>query len=470
MKKILFVSSEVTPYAKTGGLADVAGSLSKELLKMGYDISIIMPKYKEIKEEMQYIMDYPIYMQGRKENCIIRKHEQSVENKKLITYFVDNITYFDRDGMYCHPDEAERFAFFDKAVTEFIKRYNPDIIHLNDWQTAPIALLVREKLLNKNVKIIYTIHNLEYNGRFNKGNLYHFDLDDSYFTTEKLEFYGDLSFTKAGILYSDIVTTVSKTYAKEIQTPKYSFGYDGLLRKKAQQGKLIGIINGIDYEEFNPETDKELYKNYNVKTIELKKENKKAIQKELGLPKKDVPMFSVISRVVQHKGFDIMIESMNQLLVDKDIQLVVLGIGEEHYINRLEYLKEKYPNKISINNIFDSKLAKRIYASSDMFLMPSLFEPCGLSQLISFRYGTVPIARSTGGLQDTVVGYIGNKKNGNGFSIWGNKVFDLTSVIERALEVYQNEEEWKKLSKKVMKLDYSWKNSAKEYAKMYEQK
>ena len=286
MKKILFVSSEVSPYAKSGGLADVAGSLPKELLKLGYDISIIMPRYREIDAPMQYVIDYPIYMQGRKENCIIRKHEQDVENKKLITYFVDNITYFDRDGMYCHPDEAERFAFFDKAVTEFTKTFKPDIIHLNDWQTGPIALLVREKLGDKKAKIIYTTHNLEYNGRFNRGNLYHLDLDDSYFTKDKLEFYGDLSFTKAGIIYSDLVTTVSKTYANEIQTPKYSFGYDGLLRQKAQQGKLIGIVNGIDYNEFNPEKDEVLFKNYNADTIELKKENKKALQKELRITKK----------------------------------------------------------------------------------------------------------------------------------------------------------------------------------------
>ena len=468
MKRILFVSPEVAPYAKSGGLADVAGSLPKELLKMGFDISIIMPRYREIEVDMEYVIDYPIYMQGRKENSIIRKHEQKVDNKKLTTYFIDNITYFDRDGMYCHPDEAERFAFFDKAVAEFVKIFNPDIIHLNDWQTGPIALLVREKLQNKKVKIIYTTHNLEYNGRFNKENLYHLDLDDSYFTPDRLEFYGDLSFTKAGIIYSDLVTTVSKTYAEEIQTPKYSFGYDGLLRQKADQGKLIGIVNGIDYNEFNPEKDKELFKNYTADTIELKKENKKALQKELGLPKKDVPMISVISRVVQHKGFDILVEGMNQILEKKNIQLVVLGVGEEHYINRLEYLKEKYPEKVSINNVFDSSLAKRIYASSDMFLMPSMFEPCGLSQLISFRYGTVPIARSTGGLRDTIIGYAGNKEDGNGFTFWGNKVNDLITVTEKALETYKNKEEWKTLSKRIMKMDYSWKTSAKEYAKLYE--
>lgn len=468
MKKILFVSSEVSPYAKSGGLADVAGSLPKELLKLGYNIEVIMPKYREINCSMEYVTDYQINMQGKKENCIIRKNIQNINGKNFTTYFVDNITYFDRDGMYCHPDEAERYAFFDKAVTEFIKIKNPDIIHLNDWQSGPIALLVREKLKNTKVKIIYTIHNLEYNGRFNHGNLYHFDLDDSYFTIDKFEFYGDISFTKAGIVYSDLVTTVSKTYSEEIQTEKYGFGYQGLLKKKCEDGKLIGIVNGIDYDEFNPEKDKVLFKNYNANTINLKSENKYALQKELNLPVKQVPILAVVSRVVQHKGFDILIEGMNVLLEDNDIQFVVLGMGEEHYINRLQYLKEKYPNKVSVNNIFDGNLAKRIYAGSDIFLMPSLFEPCGLSQLISFRYGTVPIARSTGGLKDTITGYLGDKENGNGFTFWGKKVYDLVEVTKKALEVYKNKEEWEVLSKKIMNEDFSWKNSAKEYAKIYE--
>ena len=470
MKKVLFVASEVSPYAKSGGLGDVMGSLPKELIKMGYDISVIMPKYREIEveNEMTYVTDYPIYMQGKKENCIIRAHNQDVgDGKKLTTYFVDNITYFDRDGMYCHSDEAERFAFFDKAVVEFIKRTNPEIIHLNDWQTGPIALLLREKVRENKSKIIYTIHNLEYNGRFNRGNLYHFDLDDSYFTPGKFEFYGDLSFTKAGINYSDFVTTVSKTYAGEIQTRQNGFGYEGMLIQKALAGRLIGIVNGIDYEEYNPETNEELAEKYNAESIEKKIKNKKALQEELGLPVKDVPLISVISRVVYHKGFDILVEGMNEILA-KDVQFVALGVGEQHYINRLKYLKEKYPDKVSVNDFFDTDLAKRIYAASDMFLMPSMFEPCGLSQMISFRYGTIPIVRSTGGLRDTVTGYLSNKETGNGFTFWGNQVEDFVEVTEKALETYKNRDEWKMLAKRAMKQDFSWANSAKEYAKLYD--
>ncbi len=467
MKKILFAASEVAPYAKSGGLGDVIGSLPKELIKLGYDVKVIMPKYKEIDVNMDYVMDYPIYMQGRKENCIIRCHNQEIEGKILTTYFVDNLHYFDRDGMYCHPDEAERYAFFDKAVTEFALRTNPDILHLNDWQTGPIAFLMREKAGNTNTRIIYTIHNLEYNGRFNRGNLYHFDLDDSYFVPSKFEFYGDFSFTKPGIIYSDIVTTVSKSYAGEIQTAQYGFGYEGLLREKALQGKLTGIVNGIDYVEYNPMENKEIISNFDADNLEGKIKCKKDLQEDLGLPLKDVPILSVISRVVHHKGFDILVESMNELL-EKDIQFVVLGVGEEHYINRLEYLKDKYPDKVSVNNFFDAELAKKIYAGSDIFMMPSLFEPCGLSQMMSLRFGTIPIVRSTGGLRDTVVGYLSNKEHGNGFTFWGNQVEDLVEVTNKALEIYNNKEEWNVLVKRAMKQDFSWANSAKEYIKLYE--
>lgn len=464
--KILFVASEVVPYAKSGGLADVAGSLPKELLKLGHDISIVMPKYKEIEEELEYVLDFPVQMHNRMENCIVKKHARKVGEQELITYFIDNAYYFDRDGIYCHPDEAERFAFFDKAVAKLVEILNPQILHLNDWQTGPIATLVKEKMNRKDIKIIFTIHNLEYDGRFNRGNIYHLGFTDAEFVPEKFEFYGNFSFMKCGIMYSDIVSTVSKTYAEEIQTERFGFGYEGLLRYKNQQGKLVGITNGIDYEEYNPEKDKELVKNYNVKTIKNKLANKKALQKELDLPAKNVPMFAIITRMVQHKGIDILIESLNKIL-KRDVQLVMLGLGEEHYINRFEYLKEKYPEKVSVNQEFNPELAKRIYASSDMFLMPSVFEPCGLSQLISFRYGTIPITRSTGGLKDTVIGYLGNKELGNGFTFWRNRPEDFTEVIEKALEVYSDEKTWNEIKNRAMNADHSWTKSAKEYEELY---
>lgn len=465
--KIVFVSAEVSPYSKSGGLADVAGTLPKEFVKMGHEVVVITPKYKSIKQPMEYVEDFNIQMNDRKFDAIIRKHEQSVEDKKLTTYFVDNAYYFNRDGMYCHPDEAERFAFFDKAVCKIVDEIKPDILHLNDWQTGPIAVLLRDVYKNHKTKIIYTIHNMEYDGRFEAGNICHLGLNyEQYINPDKLEFYGDLSFSKAGILYADIVTTVSKTYANEIQTKEYSFGYDGLIKMKKTQNKLVGIVNGIDYDTFNPEKDEALYVNYNSETIENKKKNKAKLQEELGLPIKDVPMLAIISRVVHHKGFDILIESLKELLKE-DIQFVLLGLGEEHYINRFHMLEEKFHDKVSVNNVFDANLAKRIYAASDIFMMPSLFEPCGLSQLISFRYGTVPIARKTGGLNDTVIGYLGNKEEGNGFTFWNPREEDLEEVTRKALEIYKDKDAWTALSKKIMKLDYSWKTSAEKYIEIY---
>ena len=465
--KIIFVSAECSPYSKTGGLADVAGSLPKEFIKMGHDVTVITPRYKEIRQSLEYVQDFKINMSGKSMDCIVRKHVQSVGDKSLTTLFVDNAYYFDRDGMYCHPDEAERFAFFDKAAAKIIEFEKPDIIHLNDWQTGPIAVLVRDIYKNYTSRIIYTIHNMEYNGRFERGVIVHFDLDPNiYLTPDKLEFFGDFSFSKAGILYSDLCTTVSPTYANEIQTSEFGFGYEGLLGFKARQNKLIGIVNGIDYDYYDPANDESIFKKYDKDHLENKKINKSMLQELLGLPVRDVPMIAVVSRVVQHKGYDIMIESLKELL-NEDIQFVQLGIGDLHYINRFYLLKDKFPNKISINNVFDEYLAKRIYAAADLFMIPSSFEPCGLSQLISFRFGTIPIARKTGGLNDTVIGFLGNKEVGNGFTFFNSNKEDLIAVTRLALKEYENTEEWKKLQQRVMSQDFSWGKSAKQYEEIY---
>ena len=465
--KIIFVSAECSPYSKTGGLADVAGSLPKEFIKMGHDVTVITPRYKEIRQNLEYVQDFKINMVGKSMDCIIRKHVQKVGDNSLTTLFIDNAYYFDRDGMYCHSDEAERFAFFDKAVAKIIDFESPDIIHLNDWQTGPIAVIVRDQYKNYTSKIIYTIHNMEYNGCFDGSVTKYFDLDQNiYMNPDKLEFFGNFSFSKAGILYADICTTVSPTYANEIQTSEYGFGYEGLLGFKAQQNKLVGIINGIDYDYYNPATDETIFRKFDKDHLDNKKANKAMLQELLGLPVKDVPMIAVVSRVVQHKGYDIMIESLKELLCN-DIQFVQLGIGDLHYINRFYLLKERFPDKISINNVFDEALAKKIYAAADMFMIPSSFEPCGLSQLISFRFGTIPIARKTGGLNDTVIGFLGNKELGNGFTFFNSSPEDLTAVTKLALKEYENKEEWQALQKRVMELDFSWAKSAKQYEEVY---
>ncbi len=466
--KIVFVSAEVAPYSKTGGLADVAGSLPKEFLKMGHEVLVITPKYREVRQSLEYVNDYSIEMDHKNISAIVKKHVQHIDDKELNTYFIDSAYYFDRPGMYCHPDEAERFAFFDKVATKIIDEFNPDVVHLNDWQTGPIAVLLRDVYKNYSSKIVYTIHNMEYNGRFDANNIVHLGLDPNiYLNPNKLEFFGDLSFSKAGILYADVVTTVSNTYAQEIQTPEYGFGYEGLLRSKKEQNRLFGIINGIDYERHDPEKSPVIFKNFGVENVEDKKINKAKLQEQLGLPIRDVPVLATISRVVNHKGFDILIESMKDILND-DVQFVQLGIGEEHYINRLFLLRERFPSKVSINDVFDSDLAEKIYAGSDIFLMPSLFEPCGLSQLISFRYGTIPVARKTGGLNDTVIGFLGNKERGNGFTFFNSRKEDLTEVTRLALEAYKDEEAWKGLVKRVMMLDFSWRKSAEEYINLYQ--
>ena len=424
--KIVFVSAEVAPYSKTGGLADVAGSLPKEFIKMGHEVLVITPRYREVRQTLEYVTDYSIPMFNKNMTAVIKKHVQKVDKKELKTYFVDNAYYFDREGMYCHPDEAERFAFFDKAACRIIDEFQPDIVHLNDWQAGPIAVLLRDVYKNYTARIMYTIHNMEYNGRFSWDSIYNFGLDPNiYMKPDKLEFFGDFSFSKCGILYSDVCTTVSATYANEIQTEEFGFGYEGLLRMKKEQNKLI----------------------------------------MLKIAKKRT-MIAIVSRVVQHKGYDILIESLKDILKD-DVQFVQLGIGDDHYIKRMCLLRDKYPDKVSINNVFDDILAERIYAGADIFMMPSLFEPCGLAQLICFRYGTIPVARKTGGLNDTVIGYLGNKELGNGFTFFNSKKEDLTEVTRLALTVYDNKEEWRKLQKRVMLMDCSWKKSAEFYQIVY---
>lgn len=467
--KIVFVSPEVSPYSKSGGLADVAGSLPRALGEMGHEVYVVTPMYRGISKNIGYETDFSVPMQGNQQSAIIRKQEFLVAGNLLTVLFVDNAYYFDREGMYCHPDEAERFAFFAKATAELVNRLQPDILHLNDWQTGPIALYTRDQYHNEHTKIVYTIHNMEYNGRFSADCLRPLGLDPArYFQPSSLEFYGDVSYSKAGILYADMVTTVSQTYAREIQTEEYGFGYEGLMKYCYEQGKLRGILNGIDVGKFNPEDDPEIAVNYNVDTCEKKAENKKSLQQELGLPVKEVPMLAIISRVVQHKGFDILIESLKEVLKE-DVQFVMLGMGDEHYIRRFQLLQERFPEKISVQPIFDEALAKRIYASSDLFMMPSLFEPCGLSQLISFRYGTIPIARKTGGLNDTVIGYLGDPENGNGFTFWNPREADLEEVTKKALAVYEKKDTWRSLVQRVMRLDYSWTASAQQYVNMYQE-
>ncbi len=478
--KILVVASEAVPFAKTGGLADVAGSLPKALSTVGAedvgnDVRIVIPRYKQI-EEGNYVTDFPVKMGRRFETAIIK--ETSIEaqfkgiHKKVPVYLVDNYHYFHRDRLYMFDDEAERFIFFCKAVLDMLKPLNwhPDIIHCNDWQTGPIPFLLKNKY-NKskfygNISSVYTIHNLQYQGNFPKEALKLLGVGEEFFRPDLLEFYGDISFMKAGILYADVINTVSRTYAQEIQTPEFGENMDGLLRKRSHD--LYGILNGINYHEFDPRHDPRIYVNYDNHHIENKRENKYSLQREMGLPEKDVPLLGLISRLADQKGLDLFSEIIDDLMKG-DLQLVILGSGEKQYEQLVEDMRVRFPDKIGAYIGFNSILAQRIYAGCDIFLMPSRFEPCGLGQLISLRYGTIPVVRTTGGLADTVLDYDKNKATGNGFSFHEYSSANFYDSIMRALNLYINSrDQWNFLVKRAMEQDFSWARSAVEYLQLYQ--
>lgn len=473
--KILFVSAEVSPFAKTGGLADVAGSLPKALVAMGNDTRIVMPGYKSIKAAMNYVADFPVQMGEGRETCIIRETEMQVDNRKetgtVPVYFVDSYRYFDREGIYGHYDDGDRFAFFCKAVLEMLPKINfqPDIIHCNDWHTGPICMMLKEHYMHdsfyQNISTVYTIHNLEYQGNFPKDILKLFGIGDHVFIPDLVEFYGSFNFMKAGLVYADAISTVSEVYAKEIQTEQYGERLEGLLARRSND--LFGIVNGISYEEFDPQNDGRIFRNYGIEDFSYKKENKHDLQEELGLPVSNVPVIGLISRLSGQKGLNLILEQVDNLF-KHDLQFVLLGTGDPYYENEFKNVRNRYPDKAAIYIGFNSILAQRIYAGSDMFLMPSRFEPCGLGQIISMRYGTVPIVRATGGLAETVENYDESTGNGYGFTFTGFNSNEMLYSIERALGVYSEKPEtWEKLAKRVMQLDFSWNRSAQKYLDLF---
>lgn len=473
--KILFVSAEVSPFAKTGGLADVAGSLPKALMELGHDVRVVMPKYRQIQADFKYVADFPVKLDNLVETCVLRKTELSYKinnrKRKQTFYFTDSYKYFDREGIYGHFDDAERFIFFCKSVLEMLPRidFQPDIIHCNDWHTGPLCLLLKERYghldFYKSMSTVFTIHNLEYQGNFPSYVLNLLNCGYEVFHSEKAEFYGMFSFMKAGLVYSDIISTVSAVYAQEIQTPQYGERLEGLLAKRS--GDLYGILNGISYEEFNPETDKAIAKNFNADNVQAKKENKHALQKEMGLPVSDVPVVGLISRLSGQKGLNLIIDAIDDIL-RKDLQFVLLGAGDDYYQDQFRRISDQYPGKIAIHIGFNAHLAQQIYAGSDMFLMPSRFEPCGLGQIISLRYGTVPIVRATGGLAETITDYDSDHERGNGFSFNQFSSVEMLDAIERALKLYGGKPgEWDKLVVRALNTDFSWDVSAKKYEDLY---
>lgn len=470
--KILYATSEAAPFVKTGGLGDVAGSLPVTLNEKGADARVILPLYrcidKKYRDMMTYITHIYIDMGWRRQYCGVF----SMEYKGTTYYFVDNEYYFNgaKPYDYIHLD-CEKFIFFSKAVLSLLPTldFRPDVINCNDWQTAPIPVFLDTFYDNpfyRGIKTVMTIHNLRFQGRWDLQKIKDvMAIGDYYFTEDKLEYYKDANLLKGGLVYADKITTVSETYAREIMRPEYGEGLDGLLL--ARQNDVLGIVNGIS-DEWNSEKDSFIYKNYGIKSLKDKKINKTELQKELNLPVDENKfMIGIVSRLTEQKGFDL-ISCVMERLAEGGYQVVVLGTGDERYENMFRHYAWKYPDRISANIYFSNELSHKIYAACDAFLMPSLFEPCGLSQLISMRYGTLPIVRETGGLADTVQAYNEYETSGCGFSFKNYNADEMMSIINYAMRTYyDNRDAWDKIAVNAMERDFSWEVSADKYISLY---
>jgi len=475
MRNILYVASEAVPFIKTGGLADVIGALPKACDKTKYDCRVMLPKYSCINEcyasQMQFVGDFLYDYNGFNRKVTILE----TEYEGIKFYFLDD-GYFWGDVPYAGGErDIEKFIFYDRIVLEAIKRidFRPDVIHCNDWQTGLIPVLLKANYacdeFYANTKTVITIHNLKFQGAWNMDVIKYFSgLDDSYFTADKLECNGGANMLKGGIVYADAITTVSESYAEEIKTPYYGEGLDGLM--SARSNALRGIVNGIDYDTFNPETDRLIYKNYNSKNFKKNKPvNKLELQKQFGLEvTKDKFLIGMVSRLTSQKGLDLVKYVLDEIMED-DTQLVVLGTGDYEYEEAFRDCAGRMPGKVAVSTCYSEDIAHKIYAGSDAFLMPSLFEPCGLSQLIALQYGSVPIVRETGGLRDTVEPYNEYEGTGTGFSFSYYNAHDMLHVIDYAKDTYfRKRKEWDKIVERGMNTDFSWKKSAIKYQELYD--
>ena len=467
--KVCFIAAEAAPFVKVGGLGDVIGSLPKALRELGVDARVILPLYSSIDRE-RFGLKYKAYqfvdLGWRHSYCGI--FETEVDG--VPCYFVDNEQYFNRDSIYGQADDGERFAFFSKAALEILPAldFKPDVVNVNDWHTALSVIYLdvlksREAEFYKDMKSVLSIHNIEFQGRFNPyemGNL--FGLENKYF--DALIYNGDVNLLKGAIQLADRVNTVSETYAREILDPYFSYGLDKILT--VEQGKLRGILNGIDVDKFNPKTDPMIPVNYDLKTFEDKVQNKFAFQKEMDLEvNADIPLIGMVTRLTHQKGIDLILQASEEIL-KTGAQLVILGTGDAHYESALRSLEHYRHDRVRSILLFSNEMSAKIYAASDLFLMPSKTEPCGLSQLISMRYGTVPVVHRVGGLRDTVIPFTGVE--GNGFTFESFQAGDMMDAIYRAVTCfYQSPDEWKQIIKNNLQKDVSWEQSAKKYLDLY---
>lgn len=466
--KILFATSEAYPFAMSGGLADVSGALPKAFRRRLVGCRVVMPLYssipQELREKMTFLTSITVPVAWRRQYCGIFEARLN----GVIYYLLDNQYYFNREGLYGHYDDAERFAFFSRAVLEILPHidYKPEIIHCNDWQTALVPIYLK-CMYNQNpdynkIKALFTIHNIQYQGK------YGYEIIDDVLGVpwehkNIIEFDGCVNLMKGAIECADYVNTVSPTYANEIKDPWYAHGLDNILRRN--EGKVCGILNGIDTEVYNPQDDPHIAAPFSVDTIEDKTKNKAALQAELGLPKKaNTPLFAMVSRLVEHKGLDLVKEVFEELLF-ADIQFAILGTGEWQYESFFEAMAQKHPEKVAFQKTFNPPLSHRFYAGADFFLMPSKSEPCGLSQMIALRYGTLPIVRQTGGLNDSIFD-CGDGK-GNGFTFYDYNAHLMRDTIWRAVALYNEPEQFADARKRAMKCDNSWGKSASVYINLY---
>ncbi len=476
MMKILFASSEAVPFAKTGGLADVSGALPRALSQLGHEVTLILPKYRQVDEQKHHLnktgMVLRVPVSQRVETAEVYAVEQG---PRLRTLFVGQETYYDREQLYGTPsgdfeDNAERFTFFSRAIVEAALELKPDIIHCNDWQTglAPVYLktLYRHVSALQGVASLFTIHNIGYQGLFWHYDMHLTNLGWEVFTPKGLEFYGKLNFLKGGIVFADAVTTVSQKYREEIQTPEYGAGLEGVLRER--QADLYGILNGVDYTEWDPAKDLFIKERYHPGDLYGKKICKRDLQREFGFAEdEEIPLIGVISRFTDQKGFDLIAEIIEPLM-ELGIQLVILGTGEEKYHLLMEEIAMKYPSQAGIRIAFDNPLAHRIEAGADMFLMPSRYEPCGLNQIYSLKYGTVPIVRATGGLDDTIEDFNPVTGEGNGFKFQDYSPAEFLATVERAIALFRDRVLWEGLFLRRMAADFSWEKSAGAYENLNE--
>ena len=476
MKKILFAGSEVMPFAATGGLGDVLGSLPAAIKAEGgddVDVRVVMPLHSAVtdywRSQMEDVAVFNVQLAWRNLYCGVKK----LERNGVTYYFIDNEYYFKRDSLYGNYDDAERYAYFCMAIMRMLSELNyfPDVLHANDWQTAlsviyPKTLFVYDERY-RNIKTVFTIHNIEYQGQYGFEILSDvFGMGSEY--GQLMEYNGCINLIKAAVECANVVSTVSPRYAQEIRSPEFSHGLHHELNNHA--GKLCGILNGIDYEYYNPENDVAIVSHFTSNKQEGKYDNKTALQSELGLPvDKNIPMVAIISRLATHKGLDLVADVAYNFVVNNDVQLVVLGKGEAKYEELFLSLQEYFPDKVRALIQYDRDLSKRIYASADIFVMPSKSEPCGLSQMIASRYGAIPVTRETGGLYDSIKGYWEQDGEimGNGFTFANYYSPELEDRMYAALGLWYNEEKRQKLIKKIMETDFSWKSSAVQYMEMY---